>query len=139
MSKWRDRAGGKKMRCWNCGREIPEAVRACQFCEAAVEPEPSEEEKEAVRELLGQIPPEALEELRSAFQQSATAEEFADRILVGECPQCGSLETGNCENDPEIGELLVGRCFQCGQLWCTECGRLLEPDSASCACWQEEE
>ncbi len=127
------------MRCWNCGKEIPEAAQACQFCEAAVKPEPTEEEMEAVRGILEQMPPEDLEELQALVGQSETAEEFADRILVGECPKCGSLETGNCENDPEIGELLVGRCFQCGQLWCTECSRLLELDSPSCKCWEEEQ
>lgn len=127
------------MRCWNCGKTIPEEAKACQFCEAAVEPEPTEEEEELVRGILNQMPAEAVEELRSMVEQSATAEEFADRILVGECPKCGSAETGNCEHDPEVGELLVGRCFQCGQLWCTECSRLLERDSPSCGCWDEDE
>ena len=88
---------------------------------------------------LGQIPPEALEELRAAFEGSETAEEFADRIFVGDCPKCGSEETGNCEADPEIEDLLVGRRYRCGQLWCTECGQLLERDSPSCECWAEED
>jgi methionyl-tRNA synthetase len=58
----------------------------------------------------------ALDELRAAFETSGTADEFADRILVGDCPKCGSQDTGNCEADPEIENLLVGRCYQCGQL-----------------------
>lgn len=127
------------MRCWNCGRQLGRSARVCQYCEAAVEAEPSEEEKEMVQELLGQMPSEALEELRSAFEQSETGEEFVNRIFIGDCPKCGSHETGDCENDPEIEEILVGRCYQCGQLWCSECGRLLEPESASCPCWEEEE
>jgi hypothetical protein len=127
------------MRCWNCGRQVRRSAQVCQYCEAAVEPEPSEEEKEAVREILGQMPADALEELRSAIEQSDTAEDFVNRIFIGDCPKCGSHETGHCENDPEIGELLVGHCFECGQLWCSECGRLLEPDSASCPCWEDEE
>ncbi len=117
------------MRCGNCGKNIPDTAKVCRFCEAAVEAEPTEEEKDVVRELLKQMPPEAMDELRAAFDGSGTAEEFADRIFVGDCPKCGSTETGNCEADPEIEELLVGRCYQCGQLWCTECGRLLERDS----------
>ena len=129
----------KKMRCSNCGKEIPEAARACQFCEAAVEPEPTEEEKDVARELLEGMPPEAIDELRAMMEQSETAEEFADRIFIGDCPKCGSAETGNCENDPEIDCLLVGRCYQCGQLWCSECRRLLEQGSPVCECWTEEE
>jgi transcription elongation factor Elf1 len=85
------------------------------------------------------MPPEALDELRTAFSNSETAEDFVDRIFVGDCPKCGSEETGNCDADPEIEELLVGRCYRCGQLWYTECGGLLERDSPSCACWEQDE
>lgn len=127
------------MRCWNCGKKIPDKAKVCGFCEAATEDKPTAEEEAAVRDLLEQMPPEALEELRSAFENSDTAEGFADRIFVGDCPKCGSEDTGNCEADPEINDFLVGRCYHCGQLWCTECGRLLEPDSPSCDCWEEED
>ena len=127
------------MLCWNCGKKIPDMAKVCKFCEAAVKDKPTAEEEAAVRDLLEQMPPEALEELRSAFESSDTAEGFADRIFVGDCPKCGSEDTGNCEADPEINDFLVGRCYQCGQLWCTECGRLLEPDSPSCDCLDDEE
>jgi hypothetical protein len=127
------------MRCLNCGKKIPRTAQVCQYCERVVEPEPTDEEKEAVLELLGQMPAEALEELGAVLDESATANEFVDRIFVGDCPKCGSRDTGNCENDPEIENLLVGRCFQCAQLWCTECLQLLERDSPSCQCWAEEE
>jgi hypothetical protein len=127
------------MRCWNCGRKIPKNAKVCAFCEATVEDEPTELDKNVVRDILGQMPPEALDELRAAFENSATADDFADRIFVEDCPKCGSEDTGNCEADPEIEDLLVGRCYQCGQLWCTECGRLLERGSTSCECWEEEE
>jgi len=126
------------MRCWNCGKKIPDKAKVCRFCEAAVEDEPTAEEEEVVRDIIKQMPPEAMEELRAAFEGSGTAEEFVDRIFVGDCPKCGSEETGNCLSDPEIKELLVGRCYQCGQLWCTECDHLLERDSPSCECWEEE-
>ena len=127
------------MRCWNCGKEIPEAAKICQFCEAAAEPEPTAEEMEAVGEILDGMSPEVLGALRNEILRSETAEEFIDRIMVGECPRCGSEETSHCENDPEIDNLLVGRCYKCGQLWCTECRRLLEKASPTCACWEEDE
>jgi hypothetical protein len=126
------------MRCWNCGKKIPKKAKACQFCEAAVDAAPTEEEKEILRDLLQQMPAEAIEEFESVIEESDTAEEFVNRIMVGDCPRCGSAETGHCEDDPEIGELLVGRCYQCGQLWCTECLRLLDRASPRCDCWDEE-
>jgi len=122
------------MKCWNCGKKIPNHAKVCRFCEASTKAKPTAEEGGVVREILDQMPPEALDELRAALTGSKTAEDFADRIFVGDCPKCGSEETGNCEADPEIDDLLVGRCYQCGQLWCTECGRLLERDSPSCDC-----
>ncbi len=127
------------MRCWNCGMDIPDAAKICKFCEAAVEAEPTAEEMEVVQEMLGQMSPEVLEALRKQFHRSETAEEFVDRIMVGECPKCGSEDTGHCKHDPEINEILVGRCFDCGHLWCTECGRRLEKDPPSCECWAEDE
>jgi hypothetical protein len=127
------------MKCWNCGKKIPDDAIVCRFCEAKVNDEPSQSEKDIALNILGQIPPEALEELRAACEGSETAEDFADRIFVGDCPACGSEDTGNCESDPEIEGLLVGRCYECGQLWCTECGQLLTRDSPSCVCWDEDE
>lgn len=127
------------MQCSNCGKEIPDAAQICEFCEASVQPEPSEEEKQAVREMLEQMGPEVQEALRNEFRRSKTAEEFANRIMVGECPQCGSEDTDHCEHDPEINQILVGRCYDCGRLWCTECSRLLNPDAPFCGCWAEDE
>ena len=126
------------MRCWNCGKKIPDTAKVCRFCEAAVEDEPMESEKDLVRDLLGTMPPEALDELRTAFGKSETAEEFVNSIFVGGCPKCGSEDTGDCDADPEIEELLVGRCYDCGQLWCTECRRLLDCKAPSCECWEND-
>ncbi|HLN32365.1 MAG TPA: hypothetical protein VK395_31845 [Gemmataceae bacterium] len=126
------------MRCFNCNSELPKDAKACPRCEAPVMDEPSEEEMETVAELLGDLPPEVAADLREVFLESATAEEFADRILVGDCPRCDSQNTSHCEYDPEIAELLVGRCYDCGQLWCTECRRLLERSSPVCPCWEED-
>ena len=119
-------------------KDDPGHGQGLPFCEAAVADEPTESDKDVVRDILGQMPPEALDELGAAFENSETAEDFTDRIFVGDCPKYGSEDTGNCDADPEIEELLVGRCYQCGQLWCTECGRLLERDSPSCECCEEE-
>jgi hypothetical protein len=102
-------------------------------------PQPTAEEMDAARALLQQLPPDAAAELHEAFLASETADEFVDRIFVGDCPICNSSNTSDCENDPEIAELLVGRCYDCGQLFCTECSRLLEPPRPFCKCWNEDD
>src|SRR5262245_61279599 len=127
------------MRCWNCGRAMPEKALLCGHCEADLAEAPIAEEAAAVMELLEQMPPGALAELAEAMRGSASAMEFANRIMVGRCPTCGSEQTGDCEADPEINELLVGRCYECGQLWCTECGKALTRKSLHCDCWDEAE
>ena len=126
------------MRCWNCGKKLPENAKDCGFCEMPVDLEPTQEEQNIVRGLLKHFSPEMIDELRAAAAESGTAEDFADRLLVGDCPKCGSAKTVNCEADPEIGELLMGRCYGCGHLWCTECGRPMKAGSLFCECWDEE-
>ncbi len=54
------------MHCWNCGKQIPDTARACKFCEAPAEPEPVEEEIEAVREKLDQMPNEVMDDHRKS-------------------------------------------------------------------------
>jgi hypothetical protein len=127
------------MRCLNCNCELPENAMVCAQCEAPVMEAPTEEELQAASFLLDNLPPEAIAQLRSVFDESATADEFVNSIFVGDCPQCDSHNTGNCENDPDIDHLLVGRCYDCGQLWCTECCRLLEAKAPVCPCWDEDE
>ena len=127
------------MRCWNCNRPVAENAKVCAFCEADVTDTPTPEEMAAALELLQGMPPEVLEEMRETFRASDTAEDFANRIMVGPCPRCQSDQTGHCEDDPEINDLLVGRCYECGQLWCTECEKLLEQKAPQCSCWDEED
>ena len=127
------------MRCPNCGHKVPKKARVCGHCEADLTEAPTAEEEAAVMELLQQMPPDVLAELGKAMSESSSAEEFANRIMVGPCPSCGSEHTGDCDADPEINELLVGRCYECGQLWCTECGNALTRERLYCDCWNEDE
>jgi hypothetical protein len=127
------------MRCWNCGRTVSKKARVCDHCEADLTETPSAEEEAAVRELLEQMSPDVLAELSEAVKHSSSAEEFANCIMVGSCPSCGSDQTGDCDADPEINDLLVGRCFECGHLWCTECGTTLTKENPHCDCWDEDD
>ncbi len=127
------------MRCWNCGHEVSKKARICAHCEADLAEAPSAEEEAAMMEVFEQLPPEILTELGEAMRESSSALEFANRIMVGACPSCGSDQTGDCEADSEINELLIGRCYECGHLWCTECGNRLTRTKLHCYCWDEEE
>jgi hypothetical protein len=127
------------MRCWNCGHKVTKKAKVCGHCEADLTEAPSPEEEAAVMELLEEMPQDILAELGKAMSESATAEEFANFIMVGPCPKCGSEETGDCEADPEIEDLLVGRCYECGQLWCTECAKELTRKNPHCDCLDEDE
>jgi hypothetical protein len=127
------------MRCWNCGHKVRKKARVCEHCEADLTETPSAEEVAAVAELLEQMPPDVLAEMAKAMSESSSAEEFANRVMVGPCPSCGSDQTGDCDADPEIGELLIGRCYECGHLFCTECGSTISRERLSCACWDEDE
>ncbi len=120
------------MECLNCGKDIPDAAKACQFCEAPVEDPPTEEEMQAAAEVFESLGPEGQELLMRAFEGSATAEDFANRLMVGVCPSCDSDNAGDCGDDPEIEHPCIGRCFECGQLWCLDCGELLKKDATDC-------
>jgi len=128
------------MICWSCQKAIPDAAERCPHCEAEVVAEPTEDEKAAAKSVLAGLGPDLTDELRDAFEKSATGEEFVNRIMVGACPTCSSSETGDCENDPEIGDPCVARCFACGQLWCPDCGELFKNDRFAdhdCPAWEE--
>jgi hypothetical protein len=101
--------------------------------------EPTDEEQEAALDILANLDPAAMSEFRDAMEKSATAEEFVNRILVGDCPKCGSSNTGDCEHDPEIEDPCVARCFECGQLWCPDCGVFFTNDFADhdCPAWED--
>jgi hypothetical protein len=128
------------MICWSCRRDIPATAKFCPHCEAEVEEEPTADEQAAVQDVLADMGPDVIDELRDAFAKSTTGEEFVNRVMIGDCPQCGSSNTQDCEKDPEIDDLSVARCLACGQLWCSLCGELLKADRPvghDCAIWGE--
>lgn len=128
------------MICWSCQKEIPDSAQRCPHCEAEKVAEPTEDEKAAAMIALAGMDPGLINELRSAFEQSANGEDFVNRIMVGDCPKCGSSKTGDCENDPDIDDVCVARCFACAQLWCPDCGEFFKDDQSTghdCPAWDE--
>ncbi len=67
------------------------------------------------------------------------AHAFANMIMTGSCPKCGSDNAHSCEYDPEdpdssfiecevakaIDNPVTGHCEDCGCLFCTECRTVL--------------
>ena len=128
------------MICWSCQKEIPAFAEFCPYCEAEVKEEPSAAERDAVQSLLATMSPEMLNELSDAVEKSATCEEFVNRVMIGDCPKCGSSNTDDCESDPDVADICLGRCLECGQLWCPDCGELLSIDQAKdhdCPAWSD--
>ena len=126
------------MRCWNCGEKVPDSAKTCPACEADMSQTPTPEQEQAVREMLEQMDPEMRQQFMELARSSKTADEFANAIFVGACPTCGSENTQDCDNDPEIENPLVGRCLDCGTYWCTWCDSLLDKNKLECPCWEEE-
>ena len=128
------------MICWSCRKEIPATAEFCPHCEAEVEEEPPADAIAAVQTILGSMSRELIDELGEALEKSASGEEFVNRIMIGDCPKCGSSNTDDCENDPDINDVCLARCFDCGQLWCPDCGELLKEDQAAahdCPAWSD--
>ncbi len=102
--------------------------------------EPSAGEQGAAASVLGAMSPDLRGELQDAIVKSASGEDFVNRIMVGDCPQCGCSQTGDCENDPQIDDPCVGRCFECGQLWCLDCGEFFKDAQSidhDCPAWED--
>ena len=82
--------------------------------------------------LMQNIDPDAANELVNLADQCDSEEEFVNMIMVGPCPKCESVDTRDCEDDPEIDDPTIGRCGDCGQLWCCDCDETFD-NSASAA------
>ncbi len=120
------------MLCWSCGKEVAENATRCSYCEADVLFLPDNQEMEMARDFLDKMDPTLMREFRRIFEASETGEEFVNKIMVGDCPECGSSETGNCEHDPDVEDVTIGRCFECGHLWCTGCDSRYEEGQDFC-------
>lgn len=53
------------------------------------------------------------------------AENFANRLMIGNCPRCGSERTKDCAEVVGLEDPLINSCLGCGFMWCNECGHEL--------------
>ena len=66
-------------------------------------------------ELFNALPKDLQHELIKAVEESdaTSAEDLVSQIFVGECPQCLSGNTKDCEGEAEIEDITVGLCKDC--------------------------
>jgi hypothetical protein len=128
--------------CWSCDQKLPKDAVRCLHCEAKVEDAPQPEDAAMLMELLGDMDPALMNEMRQMAMECETGDDFINRLMIGECPKCESDNTGNCENDPEIEDPCVGRCFDCGQLFCCDCEEQFVDQKVAvahdCPMWQDD-
>jgi len=89
------------------------------------------------KKIWDSIPKDVQDELTKALEESSatSVEEFISEIFVGDCPECGSRNTRDCEELPDIDDITIGLCNDCGRLWCTECGRTITKGDV-CEHWE---
>jgi len=96
-------------------------------------------------------------------QERIAAEFFANYFLVGNCPNCGSWNTHDCEAPDfdvfpivpingapkqiiksgsecgvarQLDNPSIGHCDDCGYLWCLDCGTELSIENPDCGHWE---
>ncbi len=127
------------MKCPNCLKEMPENANICRWCETDVREHmpPCQETRDAINEFIADLPVEQIEHLDQLHRECETAEDFANAILVGNCPACGGTKVGDCDEDPDYMNSFLGRCFECGAVWCTECEHVLGDNEKECPRFDE--
>jgi hypothetical protein len=114
--------------------------------DAGNEPFPSDEElKEELRRLLAEdellkdaienLPDYARELLNRAASGDVSEAEFLREVFVGDCPNCSSVKTVDCDEIVGIEDITIGLCEDCGYIWCLECGVPVERGEI-CGHWQ---
>ena len=109
------------MICSICKQEVSSEARFCPYCDSSLADEAAVEEAASALEMLLMVTRQLEDEICAAFGENA---------LVGDCPECGSSETGRYENVFQE-DASLGRCFECDQVWCLDCGELIEESEAS--------
>jgi hypothetical protein len=95
------------------------------------------EDSKDFSEMWDSLPNDIQETLKKAVEESSAVseEQFIAEIMIGECPNCSSNQTKDCEKVGGIEDFSVGLCMNCGYLWCSECGRPLNKNT-KCKHWE---
>lgn len=117
------------MKCSNCLREIPDGAGFCLYCEMKQrEVDPNKGRIAEIMREMESISPGITQELHRDAMNFETADDFANSILSGSCPKCGSSKTETCDEVSGIEDIFVCRCIDCTTLFCADCGQVFEED-----------
>ena len=124
------------------GEDFPEG-EDCPFCpfwkgkqgSAAMldHGEPSPAQAEMLIQMFRNIDPDAASELVNLTDQCESEDDFVNMIMVGPCPNCESVDTSDCEDDPAIDDPTIGVCNDCGLRWCCDCDETFENTASAAA------
>lgn len=81
------------------------------------------------------LPQEIQDFLKNCAEESDTEEQFLSEIMVGDCPECGSSDTSDCDGIEGVEDPTLGLCKNCGYFWCIECGSQLV-SNFNCEHWE---
>ena len=93
------------------------------------------EMQEAVMDIFESLPEDVQQDLLETMKTSDSAEEAIRRIMVGDCPVCGSKNTRDCSDTP-LDSPTVGICLDCHAIGCVECGEIFGKGQTSCKHWE---
>jgi len=58
--------------------------------------------------------------------------------MIKACPECGSENYHDCENNPLLEDHTIGHCLDCGIYFCLECGYVFQAveEGIECPHWE---
>ncbi len=137
------------MRCPRCKRELTgaeEIAHNCLHCGRKLRDLTEEEAAQmgnSLKEVLAHIKSSdptgnAMSQLaESLLKHKDDPAGFADAVMVGACPACGSEVVSDCKSEKKYNnDTTIGQCFNCGQVWCLECLSLFKKGQNVCGHWE---
>lgn len=92
-------------------------------------------DESALAETLEFLSPYARGLVNRALAGEISEAEFLREVFVGDCPNCESTCTVDCQDVTDIEDVAVGLCHDCGYTWCLECGAQVERGEP-CGHWE---
>ena len=90
------------MNCWSCRRKSQPPQSSVPIARLRCKRNPPQAKRLPSGIALTSMDPDVMSELRRRLHAEYQRRGIDQSNMVGDCPQCGSSNTQNCENDPEI-------------------------------------
>ena len=93
------------------------------------------ENMEKIWQVWKALPEEIQDALKKAVDEASSEEQFIAEISIGDCPECKSTDTRDCDEVEGIHDCTIGLCMDCGHLFCSRCRRDLS-QNLNCKHWE---